>query len=130
MPGSRVLGRLPVGAWRAAGNHQTGRLAERRVRRYYRLRGYRILAANARAGGNELDIVVRRGRRLVFCEVKARRGGGYGDPLEAVGPEKERRVRRAAEAWLAGRPELAELEVSLEVIAVRRDGIERARLGA
>ena len=62
-----------------------GPRAERRVRLYYRLRGYRLLEANARAGRNELDIVLRRGRRLVFCEVKARSGDGYGDPREAVG---------------------------------------------
>ena len=67
-----------------------GRRAERQVRLYYRLRGYRVLEANARAGRNELDIVLRRGGRLVFCEVKARSGPGYGDPREAVGPEKER----------------------------------------
>jgi putative endonuclease len=99
------------------------------VRRHYRLRGYRILATNARAGGNEIDIVVRRGGRLVFCEVKARAGPGYGHPFEAVGPEKERRVRRAAEAWLAARPELGELEVVLEVAAVRGRAVDRASLG-
>ncbi len=46
--------------------------AERRVRRYYRLRGFRVLAANARAGGNELDVVLRRGGRLVYstCSVE------------------------------------------------------------
>ena len=102
--------------------------AERRVRRYYRLRGYRVLAANARSGGNELDIVLRRGRRLVFCEVKARSGAGYGDPLEAVGPEKARRVRRAAESWLASHPELAGLEVALEAVAVRRGRVERVAI--
>ena len=48
-----------------------GAKAERRVRLHYRLRGYRVLAANVRAGGNELDVVLRRGRRLVFCEVMA-----------------------------------------------------------
>ena len=64
-----------------------GLSAERRVRLYYRLRGYRVLAKNARAGRNELDIVLRRGRTLVFCEVKARSGDGFGDPGEAVGPE-------------------------------------------
>jgi putative endonuclease len=95
------------------------------VRRYYRLRGYRILAANVRAGGNELDIVLRRGRRLVIAEVKARRGPGFGDPSEAVGPEKERRLRRAAEGWLARNPELVELEVACEVVAVRGRRIER-----
>jgi putative endonuclease len=102
--------------------------AERRVRRFYRLRGYRVLAANARAGGNELDVVLRRGRRLVFCEVKARSGAGFGDPVEAVGAEKARRLRRAAEGWLARRPELATLEVALEVVAVRGRRIERVAL--
>jgi putative endonuclease len=106
-----------------------GPRAERRVRLYYRLRGYRVLAANARAGRNELDIVLRRGRRLVFCEVKARSGEGYGDPREAVGPEKERRVRRAAETWLAGHPELLELDIALEVVGVRGKRIERVPLG-
>ena len=103
-----------------------GAAAERRVRRFYALRGYRVLAANARAGGNELDLVVRRGRRLVFCEVKMRSGDGFGDPLEAVGREKARRVRRAAESFLAAHPELAALEIAFEAVAVRPGGIERA----
>ena len=104
-----------------------GPRAERRVRLYYRLRGYRVLAANARAGRNELDIVLRRGRRLVFCEVKARSGDGYGDPREAVGPEKERRLRRAAEVWLARNPSLLELEIAFEVVGVRGSGSRACR---
>jgi putative endonuclease len=100
--------------------------AERRVRRHFLLRGYRILAVNAWAGGNELDLVVRRGRRLVFCEVKAKTGARYGDPWEMVDAEKARRVRRAAEAWLAARPELADCEVALEAVAVRGRRIDRA----
>ena len=106
-----------------------GRSAEWRVRLYYRLRGYRLLEANARAGRNELDIVLRRGRRLVFCEVKARSGDGYGDPREAVGPEKERRLRLAAEIWLARNPALRELDVAFEVVGVRGRQIERVPLG-
>ena len=102
--------------------------AERRVRLHYRLRGYRVLDSNTRAGGNELDIVLRRGRRLVFCEVKARTGTGYGDPWEAVGPEKERRLRRAAEGFLARNPALAGLEIGFDVAAVRGRRIERVSL--
>jgi len=105
-----------------------GAEAERRVRRYYRLRGYLVLGTNVRAGGNELDIVLRRGRRLVFAEVKYRAGSGFGDPLEAVGPEKARRLHRAAAAWLASRPELAELEVVFEAVGVRGRRIARAPL--
>jgi putative endonuclease len=100
-------------------SRRLGPEAERRVRRHFVLRAYRILAANIWVGGYELDLVVRRGRRLVFCEVKAKAGDDFGDPLEMVGPEKARRVRRAAETWLAARPELAGLEVELVAAAVR-----------
>jgi putative endonuclease len=106
----------------------SGARAERRVRLHYRLRGYRVLDSNVRAGGNELDVVVRRGSRLVFCEVKMRAGPGYGDPLEAVGREKEQRVRRAAESFFSRNPRLASLDVSLEAAAVRGWRVERVPL--
>ena len=129
-PRREILARRFARGKRTAADDTTaaGRSAERRVRRYYRLRGYRVLAANARAGGNELDIVVRRGRRLVFSEVKARSGEGFGDPSEAVGTEKTRRLTRAADAWLTARPQLAELDVAFEVVAVTRGRIDRAPL--
>jgi putative endonuclease len=106
----------------------SGARAERRVRLHYRLRGSRVLDANARANGNELDVVLRRGQRLVFCEVKMRSGDGFGDPLEAVGVEKQRRLRRAAEGFLARNPALHGLDVAFEVAAVRGRRIERAPL--
>ena len=103
---------------------------ERRARRYYALRGYRLLDVNAWAGGNELDLVVRRGRTLVFCEVRSRTRTDYGTALEMVRPEKVRRVRRAAEAWLATHPECAHLEVRLEVVGVYGSRLERVRVDA
>ena len=106
----------------------SGARAERRVRLHYRLRGYRVLAANTRAGGNELDVVLRRGRKLVFCEVKTRSGDRFGDPWEAVGPEKQRRLRRAAEGFLVRNPRLRMLDVAFEVAAVRGRRIERVPL--
>ena len=102
-----------------------GRSAERRAWWFYRLRGYRILDCNVWTGGNELDLVVRRGRRLAFVEVKAKSAGGRGDPLEMVSVEKQRRLRRAAEAWLAAHSEAAGLEARFEVVAIREGRLER-----
>jgi putative endonuclease len=104
-----------------------GRKAEARAWWYYRLRGYRILDRNVWAGGNELDLVVRRGRRLAFVEVKAKGGPGRGDPLEMVTTEKQRRLRRAAEAWLATHPEAAALEARFDVVALRDGRVECLR---
>jgi putative endonuclease len=99
--------------------------AERHAARWYRLRGWRILGANVWAGGNEVDLIARRGRELRFVEVKEKRGPAYGDPAEAVTAEKQRRVRRAAAAWLAAHPELGTLQIGFDVVAVREGRLER-----
>jgi putative endonuclease len=109
----------------SSSSRKRGADAERRARRFYRLRGYRVLGENVWAGGYELDLVVRRGGCLVFCEVKAKLGEGYGEPAEMVGAEKQRRLRRAAAAWLGVHPELARLEVRFDVVAVTPRGVAR-----
>jgi putative endonuclease len=99
--------------------------SELRARRHYRLRGYRILGENVWIGGYELDLVVRRGRTLVFCEVKGKSATGFGDPLEMVTSEKARRVRRAAAAWLASNPEHRGCAIQFDVVAERGTKLER-----
>jgi putative endonuclease len=110
---------------RSPSTRAAGAAAERRARRHYRLRGYRVLAQNARAAGYEIDLILRRGQRVIFCEVKQKSGEHYGDPAEMVTPEKQRRLRRAAEAWLAGRRDLDGLEVTFDVVALTPRGLER-----
>jgi putative endonuclease len=91
---------------------------ERRALLHYLLRGYRPVGWNVRAGRYELDLIVRRGRRIVFCEVKEKRGTRYGDPLAMVDEEKLRRVHLAAETWLAANPRYRSLDVRVEAIGV------------
>jgi putative endonuclease len=83
-----------------------------------------VLDTNAWSGPYELDLVARRGRVLVFCEVKSKAGPRFGDPVEMVTAEKVRRIRRAASAWLAAHPESRGLVVRFDVIAVRAGRLE------
>jgi putative endonuclease len=99
--------------------------AERRAAWWYRLRGYRILGTNVWIAGYELDVIARRGRRLVFCEVKSKSGPRFGDPLEMVTPEKIRRIRRAATAWLAANKDHGRCRVSFDVVVERSGKLER-----
>ena len=101
-----------------------GTRAERRALAHYRLRGYRVLATNLWIGGYELDLVLRRGRTIVFCEVKAKGGAEMGDPLEMVTPEKVRRLRQAAEVWLSANPQSGEFDVRFDVAAERTGKLE------
>jgi putative endonuclease len=101
---------------------------ERRALQHYRLRGYRLLDANARVGRYELDLVLRRASRLLVVEVKEKGGAEYGDPLEMIDEEKMRRVHTAAHAWLAAHPDLAGLDLEFEAAGVRGRHVERVPL--
>jgi putative endonuclease len=96
-----------------------GNRAERRALWHYRLRGFRILATNVWIAGYELDVVARRGRLIVFCEVKAKSSPDRGDPLEMITPEKVRRLHQAAETWLAANSLPVDFEVRFDVAAER-----------
>src|SRR5688572_27186500 len=71
--------------------------------------GFRVLDRNFRTRHGELDLVAVDDRYLVFCEVKTRvgrRSGSVFAPLMAVGPAKQRRLRRMAREWLSARADL------------------------
>ena len=67
----------------------------------YRKLGFTIVDRNWRCSSGELDLVVASGNLLVFCEVKTRRSDFFGIPAEAVGYQKQARLRRLAAVWIA-----------------------------
>ncbi len=84
---------------------QIGDIGEDAAVKFLKKKGYRILERNFRAGRNEIDIIARYGRDIVFVEVKTRTpsiGGDlpYGDPLESVDQRKQKRTMDAASAYL------------------------------
>lgn len=99
---------------------QLGREGEERAAAYLLRRGYRILERNCRAGGVEIDLVVRRGRLVVFVEVKARRGHDFGGALAAVDRRKRMRLVAGARAWL-GRRRHAFTRARFDVVACEVD---------
>ena len=101
---------------------------ERAALRHYRLRGYRLLASNVRVGRYELDLVLRRGGRVLVVEVKEKSGLGFGHPFEMIDEDKARRVHTAAAGWLASHPELGDLDVEFEAAGVCGRRVERVPL--
>jgi putative endonuclease len=76
--------------------------------------GMVVLDRNWRCRTGEIDLILRDGADLVFCEVKTRRSTRFGTPVEAVDDSKVRRLRRLAAEWLteAGvRPEVVRFDV-------------------
>jgi len=67
---------------------------------YLEAKGYRVLAKNFTCPMGEIDLVMQDGDVVVFVEVKARETLAYGEPIEAVTPQKVRKIATAAQRFL------------------------------
>jgi putative endonuclease len=95
---------------------RVGLSAESRAAALLLAKGYRIVARRFRSPVGEVDIVARRGRVLIFVEVKARHR--LDDAAWSLLPRQQRRIAAAAAAWLAEHPDDAESDIRFDAILV------------
>ena len=101
-----------------------GAFGEDAAARWYERAGYDVVGRNWRCAFGELDLVVRRGPLVVFCEVKTRSSDRFGTPAEAVTYRKRVRLRRLAAEWLAGCEGARGRLVRFDVAAVHGGTVE------
>jgi len=80
---------------------ELGRSGEDTAAAWYEEHGYEVLERNWHRREGEVDLIVRTGRTVAFCEVKTRSSDAFGTGAESVVPAKQRRIRRLASRWLA-----------------------------
>ena len=79
---------------------------------------------NWRCRAGELDLIVARGRLVVFCEVKSRSSEQFGAPAEAVTRDKQMRIRRLAARWLADAAPARPRAIRFDVACVLDGSVE------
>ena len=98
-----------------------GRYGEELAADFLQSHGMDVLARNWRCSEGELDLVLRdRDGTVVFCEVKTRAGTGFGEPAEAVGRVKARKLRVLACRWLLEHRPPGSAEIRFDVVSVVR----------
>src|SRR3954454_16577491 len=109
-----------------------GALGERLAAEHLTRAGYLLLGRNYRTRFGEIDIIAADSRCLVFCEVKARVAAkptlDLPNPLDSIGPNKQRQVRAMAREWLASadthdRPRRPEIRFDAIGVVVTSRGV-------
>jgi putative endonuclease len=90
---------------------------------WYASQGYEVLARNWRCRNGELDLILRRGAEVVFCEVKSRATAAFGTPQEAVTHDKRQRIRHLAARWIED-SRIRPAQIRFDVAAVLDDQLE------
>ncbi|MCR4792469.1 MAG: YraN family protein [Lachnospiraceae bacterium] len=103
-------------------NRRTGYDQETRAIEYLEKKGYRIIARNELNRFGEIDIIcLSPDGCIVFAEVKYRRDGDRGDPLEAVDERKIRKICKASAFYLGGHAKYSDFQVRYDVLGVEDD---------
>lgn len=94
-----------------------GRRSETWAALLLRLKGYRIVARRVRNHAGEIDLIARAPSGLMcFIEVKARTA--HASAIDSVGLRQRSRIARAAELYVAGRPELSAKGMRFDIVTV------------
>lgn len=100
---------------------KTGKSGEDAAVEHLKQSGYKIIERNSRQGPYELDVVCRHGRTLVFVEIRTRDEAGRGHALEALGKDKQAKVKKAAQMYLSTKG-WSDKPCRFDYIAVTKDG--------
>jgi putative endonuclease len=93
---------------------RAGLSAESRAALLLLCKGYRIVARRWKSPLGEVDLIARRGRLLIFVEVKAREH--LDDAAEAITRHQQRRIAAAAQAWLGRHPADADKNIRFDAV--------------
>lgn len=104
--------------WRSRfGPLTLGEQGERLAARHLRRQGYKIVALRRRLRYGEFDIIAVDGERIVFVEVKTRRGEQLARPAIAVNAERRQRMTRAALAYMKSH-DLLDYQARFDIVEV------------
>ena len=97
--------------------HSLGKRGEQYAAQYLIDHGYAVRARNWRCAVGEIDLVTERDGRLIFVEVRTRRGDRLGTPEESITPTKRARVIAAAQTYLDEQGQ-ADRDWRIDVVAI------------
>ncbi len=101
-----------------------GNASEDLAASFLEARGLVVCARNVTLVGAEIDLIAQLPGEaglpdtVVFVEVRSRTSEHAGHPLETVGPAKQRKIVRAATAWLIRAELWEQVAVRFDVVAI------------
>ena len=96
---------------------KVGKIGEALAVEHFKAQGYEIRAQNYRTRSGEIDLIVQRGKRVVFVEVKTRRSSKFGAPQAAVTPAKQKQISKIALNYLQTH-NLLDVPCQFDVVAI------------
>ncbi|HSW94192.1 MAG TPA: YraN family protein [Gammaproteobacteria bacterium] len=101
-----------------------GDIAEQRALAFLQARGLTLITRNYRVMCGEIDLIMRDEKEIVFVEVRSRAPNHYGDAIDSINRNKQKKILRTALFFLQQKKWLDKINCRFDVIGVHVDHIE------
>lgn len=95
-------------------SYDKGIFAERLASIYLVLKGYRILQSRYKTGYGEIDLIARKGKTIIFVEVKQRQNEREG--AEAITGKSQSRISNAAKQFISRNSRYADYDFRFDAL--------------
>ncbi len=99
-----------------------GDSGEKIAKELLKKKGYKILDNNFRCDRGEIDLIVQKGKTIVFVEVKTRKDDSFSSAIESVNYHKQQRIIFTAKYYITTN-KLKDFQYRFDVIEVYNDQI-------
>jgi putative endonuclease len=101
-----------------AAHLQSGANAEQAACEFLLAKHFKLIERNIRFSFGEIDLLMLDGKELVFVEVRFRHDAKFGGGVESVTLSKQKKMAKAAQAWLIKNEKWSEHSCRFDVIGV------------
>lgn len=102
----------------------SGEQAEQHACDYLRKHGLQLIMQNFRCARGEIDLIMRDGDDIVFVEVRMRNHPDYGNAVESVTKNKQRKIIHTAVFFLQTKNWLDKVNCRFDIIAICHNHLE------
>lgn len=99
-------------------NYEEGKVGENIAKDFLQKKGYKLVDANFRLRGGEIDLIFTKDGKLIFAEVKLKVGQRFGSPEEMIDKRKIYQVQKIAQLYLLQNKEVSKKFDSYRIDAV------------
>ena len=102
-------------------HNDVGKIGEDLARDFLEKNGYKVLEQNYKTKYSEIDLVSKKGKDLVFIEVRTKIGENFGTPEDTLNNKKMNKVRFNALSYAAFKKWQGQIKIDAICIVLNRD---------
>lgn len=100
-------------------SQKIGQWAEQHAIQYLQAQGFQLLWQNFHSRFGEIDLILRRADELIFVEVKARSNRQFGEAVEMITPQKQRKIIKTAMYFLTCYPQYQAYSCRFDAVCIQ-----------